>query len=104
MLASKPSHCVVSLSKTHLSLLRERSGSVVECLTPDQGAAGLILTGVTGLVPLFHEDLSSNEILSTAIIFIQADSRRIVASNKRKYVQELVNRLIKLAQVKSVVR
>ena len=28
---------------------RERSGSVVECLTRDQGAAGLSLTNVTGL-------------------------------------------------------
>ena len=27
----------------------ERSGSVVECLTPDRGAAGLSLTGVTAL-------------------------------------------------------
>ena len=28
---------------------RERSGSVVECLTRDRGAAGLNLTGVTAL-------------------------------------------------------
>ena len=27
----------------------ERSGSVVDCLTQDQGAAGLSLTGVTAL-------------------------------------------------------
>ena len=34
-----------------------------------------------------------------------ADSRRVVVSYKRKYVQEvLVNRLVKLAQEKSVVR
>ena len=32
-----------------LSILWERSDSVVECLTPDRGAAGLILTGVTAL-------------------------------------------------------
>ena len=30
---------------------RERSGSVVECLTPDKGAAGSSLTGVTALCP-----------------------------------------------------
>ena len=71
-------HCVVSLSKTHWSLLRtgstqedlswhkwkivdwdlknqikqtneERGGSVVECLTRDRWVAGLILTGCTAL-------------------------------------------------------
>ena len=31
--------------------LRERSGSVVECLTGDQGAAGSSLIGVTALCP-----------------------------------------------------
>ena len=39
------------LSYKHLSPIRERSGSVVECLTQDQGAAGLSLTGVTALCP-----------------------------------------------------
>ena len=34
------------------SLSRKRSGSVVECLTRDQRAAGLSLTGVTVLCPL----------------------------------------------------
>ena len=32
-------------------LSRERSGSVVECLTRDRGAAGSSLTGVTALCP-----------------------------------------------------
>ena len=32
-------------------LFRERSGSVVECLTRDRGAAGLSLTGLTALCP-----------------------------------------------------
>ena len=32
-------------------LERERSGSVVECLTRDRGAAGSSLTGVTALSP-----------------------------------------------------
>ena len=31
--------------------IRERSGSVVECLTRDQRAAGSSLTGVTALCP-----------------------------------------------------
>ena len=30
---------------------RERSGSVIECLTRDRGAAGLSLTDVTALCP-----------------------------------------------------
>ena len=44
------------------------------------------------------------EIISTAILLPSPDSRRVV-SYKGKYVPEvLVNGLIKLAQVKSVVR
>ena len=38
--------------------LRERSGSVVECLTRDRGAAGLSLTGVTALWSLSKTHLS----------------------------------------------
>ena len=34
-----------------ISSLRERSGSVVECSTREQGAAGLSLIGVTVLCP-----------------------------------------------------
>ena len=34
-----------------LKKFRERSGSVVECLTRDRGAAGLSLTGITTLCP-----------------------------------------------------
>ena len=37
---------------------RERSGSVVECLTRDRGAAGLSLTGVTMLLSLSKTHLS----------------------------------------------
>ena len=36
----------------------ERSGSVVECLTQDQGAAGSSLTGVTALWSLSKTHLS----------------------------------------------
>ena len=35
----------------HMQKTRERSGSVVECLTRDRGAAGSSLTGVTVLCP-----------------------------------------------------
>ena len=45
-----------------------------------------------------------HEIISMAIILSPPDSRRVVVSNKRKYVHKvLVNRLDKLAQEKSVV-
>ena len=37
---------------------RERSGSVVECLTQDRGAAGLSLISVTALWPLSKTHLS----------------------------------------------
>ena len=37
------------LHKRHYTCKRERSGSVVECLTRDRGAAGSSLTGVTAL-------------------------------------------------------
>ena len=46
-----------------------------------------------------------HEIISMAILLPSADSRRVVVSYKLKYVHEvLVNRLVKLAQEKSVVR
>ena len=35
-----------------ISIIGERSGSLVECLTRDRGAAGSSLTGVTALWPL----------------------------------------------------
>ena len=35
----------------HRQTVRERSGSVVECLTRDRRAAGSSLTGVTALCP-----------------------------------------------------
>ena len=33
----------------HLKVCRERSGSVVECMTRDGGTAGFSLTGVTAV-------------------------------------------------------
>ena len=45
------------------------------------------------------------DIFSTAILLPSADSRKIFASYKRKYVHEvLVNLFVELAQVKCVVR
>ena len=44
---------------------RERSGSVVECLTRDRGAAGLSLTGVTALWSLSKTHLSQLSTGST---------------------------------------
>ena len=42
-----------------------------------------------------------NEIISTAILLPSADSRRVVVSNKQKYVHKvLVNCYVKLAQEK----
>ena len=35
----------------YTGFIRERSGSVVECLTQDRGAEGSNLTGVTALCP-----------------------------------------------------
>ena len=36
-------------SAFHIEVVRERSGSVVECLTQDREVAGSSLTGITGL-------------------------------------------------------
>ena len=43
----------------------ERSGSVVECLTRDRGAAGSSLTGVTALLSLSKTHLSKLSTGST---------------------------------------
>ena len=69
------------------------------CLTADPGIASLILTRSNTFLEIDHE------IISTAILLPSTDSRRVVVSYKKKYVQELlVNCLAKLAQEKSVVR
>ena len=44
-------HSYVYLYSELLLVCRERSGSVVECLTRDRGAAGLSLTNITVLCP-----------------------------------------------------
>ena len=69
------------------------------CLTADPGVASLIPAQFHTFMEIGHE------IISTTILFPFADSRRVVVSYKRKYVQEvLVNPLVKLSQEKSVVK
>ena len=72
--------------------------TVDTCLTADPGVADLIPAWSHAFVEIDHE------IISTAILRPSAGSIRVV-SYKRKNVHEvLVNRLVKLAQEKSVVR
>ena len=68
-------------------------------MTADPGVAGSIPTYSHTFVEIDHE------IISVVILLPSADSRRVVVSYKRKYVHKvLVNRLLKCAQEKSVVR
>ena len=69
------------------------------CLTADPGVSSLIPARSHTFVAI------ESEIISMAIFLSSADSRRVVVSYKRKYVHKvLVNRLVQLAQEKSVVR
>ena len=69
------------------------------CLTADPGVASSIPARSHTLVEI------DSEIISTAILLPSADSRRVVVSYKGKNEHKvLVNRLVKLAQEKSVVR
>ena len=52
------SECVCCFNLDVLFIYRERSGSVVECLTRDRRAAGSSLTGVTALWSLSKTHLS----------------------------------------------
>ena len=71
----------------------------VTCLTADPGVISTIQARSHTWVEIDHE------ILSMAILLPSADSRRVVVSYKRKYVQEvLVNRFVKPAQEKKVLR
>ena len=66
----------------------------VTCLTANPGVASLVPSRSHTFTEIDHE------IISTAILFPSADSRRVIVSYKRKYVNEvLVNRLVKLAQL-----
>ena len=46
-------------------MVGERSGSVVECMTRDRGAAGSSLTGITALWSLSKTHLSNLSTVST---------------------------------------
>ena len=72
--------------------------TMVTCLTVDPGVAISILSHTFAEI--------DHEIISMAILLPSTDSRRVVVSYKLKYVDKvlLVNRLVKLAQEKSVVR
>ena len=82
--------------KVWQSVLRHRpNGNVSDCISR---VASSIPTRSHTFVKIDHE------IISTAIILLSADSRTVVRY-KRKYVhKELVMRLVKLAQEKSMVR
>ena len=67
----------------------------VMCLRADPGVA----SSITGRSYTFVE--IDHEIISTAILFPSADSRRVVVSYKPKYVHKvMVNCLVKLTQEK----
>ena len=69
------------------------------CLTANPGVASSITIRSHTFVEIDHE------IISTVILLVFANSRRVVFSYKGKYVHEvLVNGLVKLVQDKSVVR
>ena len=77
-------------------------GSIVQavmCLTADPGVVSWIPARSHTFSEIYHE------IISTTIVLPSADSRRVVVSYKQKYEHKvLVNCLVKLAQVKNVVR
>ena len=67
------------------------------CLTVDPGVTSSILAWSFTSMEIDHE------IISTTILLPSTDSRRVVVSYKRKYVQEvLVTRLVKYAKEKNV--
>ena len=69
------------------------------CLTADPGFASLIPTRSHTFVEI------DREIISTAVLFPSADSRRVVVSYKRKYVHKvLIKSLVKLALEKCLFR
>ena len=71
------------------------------CLAADQ----LQIHGLRVRSPSLTFTEIDHEIISMAFLLPSGDSRRVVVSYKRRYVHEaLVNRLVKLAQAKSVVR
>ena len=81
-----------------------RVAQLVTCLTADTYLTKD--TGVTSLIPARSHTFMEidHEIISTAILLPSPDSRRVVVSYKRKYVHKVpLNRLVRLAQEKSMV-
>ena len=83
-------------SKTITSSFKKVPGHVaqsVTCLTATPWVASLIPARSHSFAEIDHE------IICTANLLPSADSRRVVVSNKRKYVHKvLVNRLVKLVK------
>ena len=75
-----------------------RVAQSVMCLTEDTCLNADV--GVASLIPFLSHTFvkTGHEITSKAILLPSPDSRRIIVSNKRKYVHKvLVNCLVKLA-------
>ena len=71
------------------------TGVSVTCLIADPGVASLIPARSHTFTEI------GREMISTAIVLLSADLRRVVVSYKQKYVHEvLVNCLVKLTQEK----
>ena len=65
------------------------------CLTADPGVASSIPAWSHTFMEIDHE------IIATAILLPSTDSKRVVVSDKLKYVYKvLINRLVKLVQEK----
>ena len=84
------------------------------CLSADPGVSSSIPTRSHTFMDIDHEIIPTqshtfmdidHEIISTVILLPSAESRRVHVSYKKKYVHKvLINRFVKLAQEKSVVR
>ena len=95
------SHCtpIVTFFNRHFFNWPGHIAQSVWCLTADTGVANSIQAQSHTFTEI------DQGIISMAILLPSGDSRRVVVSYKRKYVNEvLVNCLVKLAQEKSVVR
>ena len=91
--------CYIQNIKIQASLYNSASlGGVAQSvtyLTADPVVKSLIPALTHSFVEIYHE------IVSKVIFLPSTDSRRVVVSNKQKYVHEvLVNRIVQLAQEK----
>ena len=63
------------------------------CLTADQGVVSSIPAQYHTFVEIDHEIIYTailHEIIYTAILLVSSDLRRVVVSNKRKYVHKVL--------------